>query len=141
MSRLSGRITRHESETTGLGGVVQIIGDKVTHEMKMALPHLVSGDMFAKANANRTDLVDITKQHTGLGQELRLIRDSIRNATFILKALEEHVALIELQIAHTEETVTEQDMRIIRQIQEVDAVVARYRILERAVRALMVLEG
>lgn len=142
VARLSRRTDRHNTEIRGLSGVVGAIGQRVTHETKMAIPpELIPPEMFARANANRDDITALNTQLTDLNHELGIIQASIKSAMFLLAALEERTTEIELRLDHGKEALTEQDTRIFRQLDEVRKIVERYRILERAIRALMVLEA
>ncbi len=142
VARLSRRTDRHHAEIDKFSGVVGAIEQRVAHETKMTIPpELIPPEMFARANANRHDIAALDTQLTGLNHELRIIQASIKSATFLLAALEERITEIELRLDHGREALTEQDTRIFRQLDEVRQIVERYRILERAIRALMVLEA
>lgn len=142
MLRVSRRNDRHGTEISGLNGAVGSIGQRVGHEAKMAIPSvLIPPEMFARANANRNDIAALNAQHVDLSKELGTIQGSIKNASFLLTVLEERVTDIELRIENRHESLSEQDVKIFRQRKEVSAVIERYHVLERAVRALMVLEG
>ncbi len=74
-------------------------------------------------------------------EELTVVLGTIQAMAFILKSMEEKIVFIELQYGSLAETIQEQEVHISRGLTEMMVLVRRFRTLERAVRALMVLES
>lgn len=117
-----------------------ISGDVVA-EVAKTVPDLVTPDLHARANRHRGEIYNLDKAGEGLLRELCILRNSIKAAYGLLQLFSERANILGIEYSVGAEAVTEHNMRIMHFIADTQSLVTRYRNLERAIQALMMLEG